>query len=50
MDEGQKIELLVIALMMGSLHGIHGKSKLGHSFRTEYCRLPPPLEELADSQ
>ena len=48
MDGGQKVELPVVALKMGNLHCIHGKSELGHGFREEYCRLSRPLEELAE--
>ena len=42
MDGGQKVELLFVALKMGSLHGIHGESKLSHGFGVEYYRLSPP--------
>ena len=47
MDGGQKVELPVIALTMGSLHGIHGKSELGHGLMVVFNTLHP-LEELTE--
>ena len=37
MDGCQKIHLPVIALVVGSLHGIRGEFELSYGFGVEYC-------------